>query len=173
VAGPTDAELLAAVATGSEVAFEELRRRYRLAVEGVCRAAVRGDAEDCAQEVFARIWQKAALFDSGRGGAAAWLLTLTRNVACNLRAQRTPETGLPEHVEDASAEPPSVDRFWVEAALQRLPPAERTALELAYFDDLSQSQIAEAVGAPLGSVKSWTRRGLNRLATLLGEESDL
>ncbi len=61
--------------------------------------------------------------------------------------------------------------IWLDAGLARLEPHERRVIELAYFDDLSQSQIANRLGVPLGTVKSWTRRGLNRLATLLGEEA--
>jgi RNA polymerase sigma-70 factor (ECF subfamily) len=64
-----------------------------------------------------------------------------------------------------------VERFWLEAALEQLRPQERQAIELAYFADLSQVQIAAALGVPLGTVKTWTRRGLNRLASLLESES--
>jgi RNA polymerase sigma-70 factor, ECF subfamily len=64
-----------------------------------------------------------------------------------------------------------VDAFWLEAALARLSERERTVIELAYYRDLSESAIAKRLRAPLGSVRSWKRRGLNRLASLLGEES--
>ena len=64
-----------------------------------------------------------------------------------------------------------VDAFWLEAALSRLSERERTVIELAYYDDLSESAIARRLRVPLGSVKSWKRRGLNRLASVLGEES--
>jgi RNA polymerase sigma-70 factor (ECF subfamily) len=168
----SDAELLEAVADGSDAAFEELRHRYHGAVERTCRSILRGGAEDCAQEAFVRIWQKARLFDSRRGSAAAWLLTLTRNVAYNLGAKKEPE---PREIlpADAHADDPrlSVDGFWLDAGLARLEPHERQVIELAYFADLSQTQIADQLGVPLGTVKSWTRRGLNRLATLLGEET--
>lgn len=175
LAGPSDAELLAAVASGSEDAFTELRRRYRGAVEQICRTQSRGvGPEDCAQEAFTRIWQKAPLFDSRRGSAAAWLLTVTRNVARNLAAK---EASVPAVAAQAIADPAegagaglAIDRFWLEAALERLPHHERKVIELAYFADRSQTQIAAALGVPLGTVKSWTRRGLNRLATLLDEE---
>ncbi|MBA3736455.1 MAG: RNA polymerase subunit sigma [Actinobacteria bacterium] len=165
----SDAELLRAVADGSDAAFEELRHRYRRAVERTCRSILRGSAEDCAQEAFVRIWQKARLFDPRRGSAAAWLMTLTRNVAYNLGAKKEPE---PRELvpTDAQAEDPglSVDGFWLDAGLE---PHERQVIELAYFADLSQTQIADRLGVPLGTVKSWTRRGLNHLATLLGEET--
>jgi RNA polymerase sigma-70 factor (ECF subfamily) len=169
----SDAQLLQAVARGSEPAFDELRDRYRNAVAAVCRAIAGQEREDCEQEVFARVWRKAALFDPARGSAAAWLLTVTRRTALNVRAgQRSPLPGLEVAPE---AEPVSaaadVDAFWLEGALARLSESERTVIELAYYDDLSESAIARRLRVPLGSVKSWKRRGLNRLATHLGEES--
>ena len=166
----SDADLLRAIGEGSEPAFEELRHRYRGAVERACRSIVGGELEDCAQEVFVRIWRKASLYDRGRGSAAAWLLTLARRTALNFRRRR--EVPLSEEpVDESAVEAPDVDRFWVEAALERLPERERRVIELAYFDDLSQSAIAAELRVPLGSVKSWTRRGLHRLASLLGEET--
>jgi RNA polymerase sigma-70 factor (ECF subfamily) len=168
----SDAELIRAVADRSNAAFEELRHRYRSAVERTCRALLRGNAEDCAQEAFLRVWQKARLFDPRRGSAAAWLLTLTRNVAYNLDAKKEPE---PRELvpADAQVDDPglSVDGFWLDAGLARLAPHERQVIELAYFADLSQTEIADRLGVPLGTVKSWTRRGLNRLATLLEQET--
>ena len=157
------------MAAGSEPAFEELRRRYRTAVENACRSLAGVDADDCAQEVFTRVWRKAPLFDAARGSAAAWLLTLARNVARNVRAKHRPST-IPLSQDDLIEEGPTVDRFWLEAALERLAPQERTVIELAYYEDRSQSEIAANLGVPLGTVKGWTRRGLNRLATLLGDE---
>ena len=165
----SDAELLRAIGEGSEPAFEELRHRYRRAVERACRSIVGGELEDCAQEVFVRIWRKAALYDCRRGSAPAWLMTVARRTALNFRPRR--EVPLPDELVDATAEAPDIEGFWVEAALQRLPERERRVLELAYFHDLSQSQVAAELCVPLGSVKSWTRRGLHRLATLLGEET--
>ncbi len=164
----SDVELLCAIAGGSEPAFEELRGRYRRAVQGVCRAVEGSEREDCEQEVFARVWGKAALFDPARGSAAAWLLTLARRTALNQPARRPPT---PVDQEPGAADASDVDAFWLETALQRLSEQERTVIELAYFGDLSESAIARRLRVPLGSVKSWKRRGLNRLATLLEEES--
>jgi RNA polymerase sigma-70 factor (ECF subfamily) len=169
-AAASDAELLRAIGEGSEPAFEELRNRYRRAVERACRSIVGGELEDCAQEVFVRIWRKASLYDRSRGSAPAWLLTVARRTALNFRRRR--EVSIPDELIDESAvEAPDVDRFWVEAALERLPERERVVIELAYFNDLSQSAIATELRVPLGSVKSWTRRGLHRLADLLDEET--
>jgi RNA polymerase sigma-70 factor (ECF subfamily) len=102
----------------NESAFEELRRRYQRAVRGVCRAVAGSELEDCEQEVFSRIWAKASLFDPVRGSAAAWLLTLSRRTALNLRGGRRPPTPSEGEPEDASP-PVEVDAFWLEAALAR------------------------------------------------------
>jgi RNA polymerase sigma-70 factor, ECF subfamily len=162
--------LLDAIAAGSEAAFEELRGRYGRAVQRICRTVESSEREDCEQEVFARVWRKAALFDPARGSAAAWLLTVARRTALNLQpARRTPATR--EHKPEYAAEEPDLDAFWLEAALARLSERERTVIELAYYRDLSEDAIARRLRVPLGSVKSWKRRGLNRLATLLAEES--
>ena len=117
--GASDVELLAAIAAGSEPAFEELRRRYRRAVRGVCRAVAGWEREDCEQEVFSRIWTKASLFDPARGSAAAWLLTLSRRTALNLRGGRRQPAPTDHEPEDASP-PVEVDAFWLGAALARL-----------------------------------------------------
>jgi RNA polymerase sigma-70 factor, ECF subfamily len=79
----SEAELLWPISAGSEAAFEELRTRYGRAVARVCAPVAGTDREDCEQEVFARIWRKAALFDAGRGSAPTWLLTLARRTALN------------------------------------------------------------------------------------------
>ena len=165
----SDSALIQAIAAGSELAFEELRRRYAGAVSAVCKSVAGPDREDCEQEVFARIWGKAALFDPARGSAAAWLLTLTRRTAFNVRAGLRAPLPIDADSEEA-AESDDVDGFWLDAALPRLPERERTVIELAYFGDLSESAIAKRMQVPLGSVKSWKRRGLNRLASWLGEE---
>jgi RNA polymerase sigma-70 factor (ECF subfamily) len=167
----SDVELLCAIAAGSEAAFVELRGRYAGAVARVCRAVVGRDAEDCEQEVFVRIWRKAALFDRSRGSAAAWLLTVARRTALNLHAARRTDPPIEDEEHGGVIEPADVDAFWLDAALARLSERERSVIELVYYDDLSERAIARRLHVPLGSVKSWKRRGLNRLATLLAEES--
>lgn len=169
--GETDVELLRATAAGSEPAFEELRRRYGRAVDRVCRSIARPDREDCAQEIFARVWRKASLFDPSRGSVAAWLLTLARHTAINFQSGRQGSPPAELQVDTSAVDPPDVEAFWLDAALERLPERERTVIELAYYDDMSESAIAAELRVALGSVKSWKRRGLNRLAALLGEDS--
>jgi len=168
--GASDAELLRAIAGGNEAAFEELRGRYARAVARVCRTVAGAEAEDCEQEVFARVWRKAALFDPGRGSAAAWLLTLARRTAIN--STSGPARPVPVAAEQVGvAEAHGLDGFWLDAALARLPERERMVVELTYYEDLSESAVARRLRVPVGSVKSWKRRGLNRLALLLGEEA--
>jgi len=162
---------LRAIAAGSEPAFEELRGRYERAVARVCGSVVGSEGEDCEQEVFARIWRKAALFDPSRGSAASWLLTVARRTALNLHATARPVALSSGELDVGAAELPEVDGFWLDGALARLTERERSVIELAYYGDLSESAIARRLHVPLGSVKSWKRRGLNRLATILGEES--
>ena len=147
-----------------------MRGRYRRSVERLCRAAG-SEREDCEQEVFARVWRKAALFDPARGSAAAWLLTLARRTALNLSTARRPPRPLEAEAVAGVAGPPDIAGFWLDAALARLSERERMVIELAYYSDMSESAIARRLRVPLGSVKSWKRRGLNRLATLLEEES--
>jgi RNA polymerase sigma-70 factor (ECF subfamily) len=162
--------LLCAIAGGSEAAFEQLRGRYAHAVARLCRTVAGAEAEDCEQEVFARVWRKAALFDPGRGSAAAWLLTLARRTAINSTSGPAPP--VPVAAEPVGvAEAHGLDGFWLDAALARLPERERTVVELTYYEDLSESAVARRLRVPVGSVKSWKRRGLNRLALLLGEEA--
>ncbi|HET8894604.1 MAG TPA: sigma-70 family RNA polymerase sigma factor [Gaiellaceae bacterium] len=164
----SDAELLRAVAAGSEPAFAELRNRYAVAVRRVCRAVAGAEHEDCEQEVFTRVWRKAALYDPARGSAAAWLLTVARRAASNLRAARRPPVPTWEIADDAQHD---LEAFWLQAGMTQLPERERTVIELAYYADLSESAIAQRLRVPLGSVKSWKRRGLNRLASLLEDAS--
>ncbi len=164
----SDAQLVEATAAGDERAFEELRSRYQRVVDRICRLlAGVGLIEDCVQEVMWRLWRKAALFDRRRGSFSAWLLTLARNVA---RSQRRHEPAAPiDALELAAPAEPVFEQAWLEQALASVPEVERRVLELAYLEDLTQVQIAARLGAPLGTVKSWKRRALNRLADELEE----
>src|SRR5262249_19937192 len=98
-----------------------------------------------------------------------WLLTVTRRTALNVRAAGRP-VSIGE-VPELAVDPPEIDAFWLDGALGRLAERERMVIELAYYSDLTDMAIARRLHVPLGSVKSWKRRGLNRLASLLAEES--
>jgi RNA polymerase sigma-70 factor (ECF subfamily) len=165
----TDAELLRLVAGGSEAAFAALWARTGAAVYSLCRRILvdQDSAEDAAQEAFVRIWRNAKQFDPRRGSAAAWMYTVARNTASNLARIRhpVPQETPPETYQDADP----ADRFWLETSLARLSEGERTAVELAYFEDLTHSQVAQRLDVPLGTVKARIRRALGRLADFAEE----
>ena len=165
-----DAELFRLVADGSEVAFEALWTRYGAAVLALCRSILRDPdaAEDAAQEAFARAWRSAATVDPRRGEPVAWLMTVARNSAINIARMTRADTGAPAAEEPVghAAEQQIVDRLWLRGAVTRLPEREQEVIGLAYFSDLSHSQVAARTGEPLGTVKSRIRRALERLAEM-------
>jgi RNA polymerase sigma-70 factor (ECF subfamily) len=174
---PTDDRLLARIGSGDRDAFETLYRRYARAVLGLAlrRLGDRGRAEDAVQETFAAVWRSARTYDSDRGPGAPWLYAVARNaIADRGRARVEP----PEEQGDApAADPPPeelAEQSWlawrVHRALENLPGTERHVLELAYWGELSQSEIARFLGIPLGTVKTRTRSGLRRLADALEDE---
>jgi RNA polymerase sigma-70 factor (ECF subfamily) len=174
----TDAELLAQVADGDHRAFEELHRRYARSVLGIAlrRMGDRGRAEDATQDTFASVWRSAARFDPSRGKATSWLFTVARNAIVD-GLRRRKDAAIAEPPDVASVDPgpdDAAESEWVSwrvhRALETLPPNERTLVELAYWSGLSQSEIAEHLGIPLGTVKTRTRSALHRLADELGEE---
>jgi len=173
----TDGQLIERVADGDQPAFEELYRRYGRAVLGLAvrRLGDRGRAEDAAQEAFVAIWRSARTYDSDRGNGAPWLYAVARNAITD-GLRRAPEPTA--ELEDRSGGGPDpADRAevswtaWrVHRALEVLPPHERPVIELAYWRGLSQSEIAESLAIPLGTVKTRTRSALARLADALEDE---
>ena len=166
---------------GDEKALAELYDRYTPLVYPVALRILRSpaDAEDVVQQAWLQVWKGAAGYDSRRGTVAAWLLTVARtraldryrSVASRRRAEEKvdPEPATPPEDPTASATQRQMsDR--VRRAMQGLTPQQRQALEIAYFEGLSQSEVAARMQAPLGTVKSWTRQGLTRLRELLPEE---
>jgi RNA polymerase sigma-70 factor (ECF subfamily) len=174
----TDAELLELIAGGDRNAFEELHRRYARSVLGIAlrRLGDRGRAEDVTQDTFASVWRSASRYDPERGLAAWWLYTVARNAIVVGFGRRPPPTvanppdvaaGDPGPAEEAETEWVS---WRVHRAVESLPDHERSLVELAYWSGLSQSEIAEYVGLPLGTVKTRTRAALRRLADELEGE---
>jgi RNA polymerase sigma-70 factor (ECF subfamily) len=126
-------------------------------------------AEECSQEVMATVWNKAHLFDPTRASVATWIFTIARNRKIDvLRKQRRPE---PEDLAWGPAEEPDQADVLVlqeeseklGEALSALPPEQRELIQKAYFGDLSHSEIAEATGLPLGTIKSRIRLAIERL----------
>ena len=174
----SDDELIAMVAAGDHRAFEELHRRYARSVLGIAlrRLGDRGRAEDATQDTFASVWRSAGRFDPARGKATSWLYTVARNaIVDGLRRRPEPTVDDPPELPAADPRPDeAAEREWVawrvHRALEALPADERSLLELAYWSGLSQSEIAERVGIPLGTVKTRTRSALRRLADELGDD---
>jgi RNA polymerase sigma-70 factor (ECF subfamily) len=174
---PSDDELLTRVAGGDREAFELLYRRYARSVFGLAlrRLGDRGRAEDAVQETFASVWRSARSYDPSRGHGGPWLYAVARNAISDRgRARNEPAMEAPD---EPSTEPgPDVraEQSWVSwrvhRALEGLLEHERSLIELAYWGGLSQSEIANLLGIPLGTVKTRTRAALARLADVLEED---
>lgn len=175
----SDAELIRRVAAGDGSAFELLYRRYARPVFGLAlrRLGDRGRAEDAVQETFASIWRSASSYRPDRGPGAPWLYAVARNAIIDrARARSEPPAESPDEPSPEAGPPERAEAGWtawrVHRALEELPAHERAVLELAYWSGLSQSEIAEFLGIPLGTVKTRTRSALARLADLLEEETE-
>jgi RNA polymerase sigma-70 factor, ECF subfamily len=174
----SDAELLARVGEGDREAFELLYRRYVRPLFGLAlrRLGDRGHAEDAVQEAFAAIWRSASTYRPERGAAGGWLYTVARNAIVD-RLRRNglaTDAELPELVANEPGPPERAEDSYVSwrvhRALEELQPREREVIELAYWSGMSQSEVADYLGLPLGTVKTRTRSGLARLASLLEGE---
>ncbi len=168
---PTDGDLIERIAGGDRSAFDELYRRYARTVLGLAlrRLGDRGRAEDAAQEAFLAIWRSARTYDARRGNGAPWLYAVARNAIID-GLRRTPESAndVPDGPGSEPGPPDRAEAAWqawqVHRALEVLPAHERPVIELAYWRGLSQSEIADSLGIPLGTVKTRTRSALARLA---------
>lgn len=174
----SDGELITRVGAGDRSAFEVLYRRYARPVFGLAlrRLGDRGRAEDAVQETFASVWRAARSYRPERGPGAPWLYAVARNAIVDGARARV-DTLAAEATDEPSADagpPERAEQSWtswrVHRALEELPENERVVLELAYWHGLSQSEIADRLRIPLGTVKTRTRSGLARLADLLDGE---
>src|SRR5436190_11175749 len=173
----SDADLLVLVAERDRQAFELLYHRYVRSIYGLAlrRLRDRQRAEDAVQETFAAVWRSAGSYRPERGPAAPWLYAVARNaVVDRLRSRVDPVAEAPDL---PSGEPGPADRAessflaWrVHRALEELPDREREVIELAYWSGMSQSEVADYLNIPLGTVKTRTRTGLSRLSDLLEGE---
>jgi len=177
-----DEELLAGLAAGRLEALDVLYERYKTMAYGIARRITGDDslAEDVVQEAFLGAWRNADRYVAGRGSVKTWLLAIVHHRAIDAVRRRKPASELPEEAEGMrTPEPLTLPDVWgevagrldagaVQTALTALPALQREALELAYFGGLSQTEIAERTGVPLGTVKSRVRLALVAMRRELG-----
>jgi RNA polymerase sigma-70 factor (ECF subfamily) len=180
--GPADpaADLAVRFAAGDEAALADVYRAWSPLVHTVARRSLgdAGEAEDVTQNVFLAAWRGRTRYDPGRGALSAWLMGITRRKVVDALAARTRRGELVAQAGSLlvldtrrqTSEPNAVlDRVFVGRELAKLPEAQRRVVSLAFYDDLTQTQISEVTGWPLGTVKSHARRGLHRLGCRLRE----
>ena len=178
-------DLLARITKRERVAFEELYTRYSNILYATAMKFLKedADAQDVVQDVFIQIWDKAKLYDPAKGKPLTWALTMTRNRSIDriraiqrrtrLRDDFEKETVADESagIREALSGVDASERSQIlRDAVGRLSPEQRKVIDLAFFGGLTQSEIADRLGEPLGTVKARARRGLMKLKELLGEK---
>ncbi len=175
-----DAALVRRMAAGDESALGLLYDRWSPLLHSVARRILSDpdDAEEVLEETFWQAWRQAGRYEEGRGGVSTWLTMMVRSRALDrvrargrVREERwavLPEPSTAEGLADAPAAPDafaeqSEERRLIQAAVAQLPPEQRETVELAYFRGMSQSEIAAALGQPLGTVKTRARLALQKL----------
>lgn len=180
---PDDTDLLARVVQNDADALDLLYERHSRVVYSLALRMLRSAelAEDIVQETFWRVWRRSATFEGRRGSVASWIFGIAHNLSVDeLRRQRarpvqvrdTPDEPILGAIVDAGADVgvlalQNERRRQIAAALAQIPADQRQAIELAYFGGLSQSEIAERLQSPIGTIKTRIRNGLRRLRDLL------
>lgn len=174
------AALLARAADGDEKSFQEFYNRTSAKLFGIILRILvqRSEAEDVLQEVYVTVWRKAAEFDSTRASAVTWTATIARNRAIDRLRSRGSRPSAPlEDAVDVRDETPLADALLdthrdaarIHAALATLEPRHAAAIRSCYFEGTTYEALAEREGVPVGTLKSWVRRGLMRMKTDLGD----
>jgi len=178
-------DLLARVAKRERAAFEQLYARYSNILYAAAMKFLKqdADAQDVVQDVFIQIWDKAKLYDPTKGKPLTWALTMTRNRSIDriraiqrrtrLRDDFESETVADESagVREALSEVDASEKSQIlRDAVGRLSPEQRKVIELAFFGGLTQSEVADRLGEPLGTIKARARRGLMKLKEILGPQ---
>jgi len=176
-----DSALIAKMMAGDESALSALYDRYSPVLFGMLMRVLndRQAAEEVLQDLFLQLWRNAGQFDASRGSLPAWLIVIGRNRAISrLRGRRDREVleeeegdfagtfASPQNIEDEAARNQMART--VSAAIEKLPAEQRQAVELAYFEGMTQSEIAAKTGAPLGTVKTRVRTAMQTLRQILG-----
>ena len=184
-APPSDSDLVRRMARGDESAAAALYDRYGNVMDAVAYRIVgqKADAEEVVMEAFAQVWRDAARFEAARGSVAAWLTMISRSRALDhIRSRDRRERVTTAAAREDQVTTPATGSWGcdpgyqveqterqkrVAAALESLSPTQRQAIELAYYDGLSQSEIAERLNEPLGTVKTRVRLGMLKLREAL------
>jgi RNA polymerase sigma factor (sigma-70 family) len=179
-----DRQLVRRIEGGDEEAFRSLFASYAPFAMALAVRVVRQTqlAEEIVQEAFLTLWRNPGVFDERRGSVRAWLMTMVHHRAVDMvrreeaQRRRSDEmvVGIREETEDPTdavveAVAAPAERDAVRTALRSLPDEQREVLELMYFGGLSQSQVAEKTGAPLGTVKSRALLGMRRMRSMVEE----
>ena len=174
----SDEALVALVARGDEHALAELYDRFGRVAYGLALRIVRDPAlaEDAVQEGFLTVWRTATRFVAERAKARTWILTLVHRRAVDTVRREQPRRAEPLEAAPQPTGEDTEEQAWlrlqrtrVQEALRRLPDQQREALELAYYGGFTQSELADRLGEPLGTIKSRMFAGLGRLRELLAE----
>lgn len=179
----SDEALVALVARGDESALAELYDRIGRIAYGLAFRVLRDDrlAEDAVQDAFLAVWRTAAAFRAERAKASTWILTLVHRRAVDVvrREERRRAEPLDDVTRDVATSESAESEAWlgferqrVQGALTQLPDTQREAIELAYYGGYSQSELAERLGLPLGTIKSRMFAGLARLRELLDDGAE-
>ena len=178
-------DLLQKIGQGDRRSFEALYDRFSGVLFSTAYRVLNNQeaAEDVLQDVFVQIWEKAPLYDPARGKPMTWAITLTRNKSIDrlrstqrrsrLQEEMQRESETSEQFDDRSsfdAASTGDTNKLVREAIQKLSKDQREAIELAFFSSLTQTEIAEKLNEPLGTVKARIRRGMMRLRDLLGPQ---
>lgn len=170
--------LLVGIAKGDQDAFAAFYDRYSAVLFSIAFRVLNDQtgAQDVLQDVFLQIWAKASTYDPARGKPLTWAVTMTRNKAIDRLRSRQRRARLKDEVErETMPDDPANSRValdevltrekgeMVRAAVKDLPDEQRKAIEMAFFSGLTQTEIAEKLGAPLGTIKARIRRGMMKL----------
>lgn len=176
--------LLRGIANGDRVCFAEFHRRFAGMVYATAIQVLHNheDAQDTAQEVFTSLWKKAKMFMDDRGKPSTWLAAMARNRSIDKLRSRQRRSRLNDSFEDESRTAEQMVRIdpakeastneiglQVRTAVMDLSPEQREAIQLAFFEGLTQLEIAQKTGEPLGTIKARIRRGLGRLRGMVKE----
>lgn len=175
-----DARLVSAFSAGDERALAEAYARWSPLVYTIAKRSLgdTAEAEDVTQKVFIAAWRGHASFEPSRSRLPAWLIGITRHTIADThearaRRRRVEEAAVCEWpVVQADEAADIADRVMIGDELRRLGPVPQRVMRLAFYDDLTHSQIADSLGLPLGTVKSHIRRSLNTLRTRLEANDD-